>query len=282
MSKSTTLDYKGTPIEAIGDHLSLTDMWRASGSAPAQQPANWRSLPKTREFVDRLAERLIPGKSGDAIFKVVRGGKNPHTTAHWQAAMAYAQYLSPDFHMWCNTVVREFMEGRLVPVDAATASSVLTTLDQDQQRILKPVIDFMEEAFSRVFAEQRDIRQLVNGVKEQIEELRVRVPQRRREIKPDTRQRHIAVLIQLGGRCPCCSVTPVVSDAGAVIDGAEFDHYYANQFASDDHTWLICKSCHDALTTQRMSRAEATPHFMSFQIRRKNLSGVSGSDQDSG
>jgi hypothetical protein len=31
--------------------------------------------------------------------------------------LAYAKYLSPEFHMWCNTVVRDRMEGRLVATE---------------------------------------------------------------------------------------------------------------------------------------------------------------------
>lgn len=37
-------------------------------------------------------------------------GKGGATFAHWQIGLAYAKYLSPEFHMWCNEVVRERME----------------------------------------------------------------------------------------------------------------------------------------------------------------------------
>ena len=44
---------------------------------------------------------------------IIRGtrGRSGATFAHWQIALAYAKYLSPEFHMWCNEVVREKMEG---------------------------------------------------------------------------------------------------------------------------------------------------------------------------
>ena len=51
----------------------------------------------------------------DHLFRVTRG-RNGATWAHWQIALAYAKYLSPDFHMWCNEVVRERMEGKSVSV----------------------------------------------------------------------------------------------------------------------------------------------------------------------
>lgn len=39
-------------------------------------------------------------------------GKGGGTYAHWQLGLAYAKYLSPEFHICCNTVVRERMEGK--------------------------------------------------------------------------------------------------------------------------------------------------------------------------
>lgn len=36
-----------------------------------------------------------------------RAGRGGGTWAHWHIAMAYAKFLSNEFHMWANTVVRE-------------------------------------------------------------------------------------------------------------------------------------------------------------------------------
>ena len=268
MKAPTNLDYNGSSIRVIEDRLSLTDMWKAAGSPANKEPYEWQRLPYGTEFINDLA--VTTGKSRNKLI-MVKAGRGGGTWAHWQIGLAYAKDLSTEFHFWCNTVVRSFMEGELVPADAVKASNILMTLDPDQQRILGPVIHFMAESFAKIFEQQHDIRELVSGVQAEIEDLRSRVPQRRREIKPETRQRHIAILIQLGCRCPCCGSKIVVSASGDVLDGAEFDHYYANQLASDDHTWLICKPCHDALTQERMTRSEATPHFMSFQLRRAAL-----------
>jgi len=110
------LIYNGTEIRAVAERLNLTDMWKAAGSDPQQKPAKWRDLPSTKEFVDHVG--LIVGKSDTELFHVAMGGKSPRTEAHWQIGLAYAKYLSPEFHMWCNTVVRERMEGRPAHTDA--------------------------------------------------------------------------------------------------------------------------------------------------------------------
>lgn len=106
---SGQLVYGGVSIRDKGEMISLTDMWKAAGADPQKAPAKWRTLPGTKAFVDHV--ELTIGKSDSELFKVSNGGRSPGTWANWQVAMAYAKYLSPEFHMWCNEVVRAHMEG---------------------------------------------------------------------------------------------------------------------------------------------------------------------------
>lgn len=101
------LTFNDAEIHDRSDMLSLTDMWKAHGSDPARQPSNWLGSADVRRLIEALDLRE-PGNSG---VQAKRGGRGIGgvTFAHWQIAMAYAKYLSPEFHMWCNTVVREQM-----------------------------------------------------------------------------------------------------------------------------------------------------------------------------
>ncbi|MFG1283406.1 KilA-N domain-containing protein [Xanthobacter autotrophicus] len=101
------LVFNGVEIHARNEMLCLTDMWKAQGSDPARQAANWLASAEARNFIEALND-LNPGNSG----VMAKKGKNGGTYAHWQIGLAYAKYLSPEFHMWCNTVVRERMEGK--------------------------------------------------------------------------------------------------------------------------------------------------------------------------
>ena len=106
------LVYNGVLINDRGEKLSLTDMWRATGSDPQKAPAKWRSLPSAKSYIEHVEFTI--GKSDSELIKVVAGGKTPGTWAHWQIGMAYAKYLDHDFHMACNQVVRDRMEGKLI------------------------------------------------------------------------------------------------------------------------------------------------------------------------
>src|SRR6218665_2949264 len=61
-------------------------------------------------------------KPENSWFIEKKKGKGGGTWAHWQVGMAYAKYLDPNFHMWCNTQVRAVMEGK---VAAAIPDDVL-------------------------------------------------------------------------------------------------------------------------------------------------------------
>lgn len=106
----SALAFNGVAIRDRGEMLSLTDMWKAQGADPQKAPAQWQRLPQAVEFIEYV--EVIVGKSHDNLVQTNRRGG---TYAHWQIGLAYAKYLSPEFHMWCNTVVRERMEGRTAP-----------------------------------------------------------------------------------------------------------------------------------------------------------------------
>lgn len=64
-----------------------------------------------------------------------RGGNDPGTWAHWHVALAYAKYLNPQFHVWCNEVVRQRMEGGSASSSApADVVSIIRTVLPDMMR----------------------------------------------------------------------------------------------------------------------------------------------------
>lgn len=102
------LVFNGVEIHDRSEMLCLTDMWAAAGSDDTRRPSDWLALATTKEFVALVDASFNAGNPGIMTKK----GKNGGTYAHWQIGLAYAKYLSPEFHMWCNTVVRERMEGK--------------------------------------------------------------------------------------------------------------------------------------------------------------------------
>ncbi|MFG1462253.1 KilA-N domain-containing protein [Xanthobacter sp. DSM 24535] len=143
------LSFNGVEIHDRNEMLSLTDMWKASGGASSKAPAQWQRLPASVEFIEHL--EVIVGKSHNNLFSSrKRGG----TFAHWQIGLAYAKYLSPEFHVWCNTVVRDHMEGRATGavLTAGTADEISRALGIMKSTIHK--VTEMERAVKRLEAMQ--------------------------------------------------------------------------------------------------------------------------------
>lgn len=106
--RSEALVFNGVEIHDRNEMLCLTDMWKAQGSPANMEPYNWERK-EGASFIEAVA--LSHNLPVEQVMTKKRG-KSGATWGHWQAGIAYAKYLSHDFHMWANSVVRERMEGK--------------------------------------------------------------------------------------------------------------------------------------------------------------------------
>ncbi|MCZ4270880.1 KilA-N domain-containing protein [Maritalea porphyrae] len=140
------LVYNSVEISVRDEKLSLTNMWRAAGSPPNQSPSQWLRTPNAKGFVEAVSFNV--GKSHIELVTSKRGGSHLGTFAHWQIALAYMKYLSHDFHMWGNEVIRERMEGKSIAVhDLPDDIKELLRRDDGMLKMLAKKITAMEQAF---------------------------------------------------------------------------------------------------------------------------------------
>lgn len=157
MKELTLFDGKGMKVNDDG-MVSLTDIWNANGGESRNRPKAWLETQQAQDFVAEVVKGQNPAlflkvagvvKSEDIrLFLKVAKGRNGGTYAHWQIALAYAQFLSPELHVAVNTVFKGFVEA-----DASIATSVLerTTDQQAVESIALKAIDKTDspEALSR-------------------------------------------------------------------------------------------------------------------------------------
>ena len=110
----------------------------------------------------------------------------------------------------------------------------------------------------------------VDSIAEDVGSIKLRLFSARRKISEATKCEHIDANKLLGGRCQCCGKNDVIVD-GKKSPFAEFDHYYQASFPDVEHTWLICKPCHNGLTSGRIPRDQAEAHFRAYQDKRRQL-----------
>lgn len=137
---SIRLYFKAQAIREDGEFLCLTDMWRAAEATESKRPAEWLRHEATQDFASYVADSK--GVGAAHILRREHGnprtGEGGATWAHWQLAMAYAKYLSPEFHAWCNEVVRAVMQGRApghVDIQALLRETIPVLLEAVDQRI---------------------------------------------------------------------------------------------------------------------------------------------------
>lgn len=124
----------GTPIRTNDDGLvSLTDIYAAAereGIADGKQsPYEWSRRDGTN-FIAFVADTLNTAQR--RIYQSKRG-KGGGTFAHWQIALAYAKYLSPQLHMQVNEVYARFKAGDVTLAEEIADRASL----EDQERHAK-------------------------------------------------------------------------------------------------------------------------------------------------
>lgn len=100
--------YNGHVISVNDEMLCLTDMFKAAESPKNKAPHQWARY-EGATFIKSVVDSANKGSA--PIWKVGRG-RGGGTWGHWQIGFAYAKYLSPEFHMWCNEVIRAHITGQ--------------------------------------------------------------------------------------------------------------------------------------------------------------------------
>jgi KilA-N domain len=107
MTSYEVAKYKGHEIDFSHDMVNLTQMWRACGKVHHKKPNYWLKTDSTKELIEALQDVLKVRISG--FLQTKRGAKGG-TFAHWQLAIAYAQFLSSRFQLFCGALVRNRFE----------------------------------------------------------------------------------------------------------------------------------------------------------------------------
>jgi len=108
-----------------GGMISLTDLWKAAGKPKNQQPAQWLRLPGTERLTEALKKQIV-GLSLNLIKSRGRLG----TFAHWQLALAYAKYLSPELHLHVNEIYMRYRSG-----DVTLAEEILDKAAEENMEL---------------------------------------------------------------------------------------------------------------------------------------------------
>lgn len=107
--KITNFKLRGQEVKVDeNERVNLTDLWKISGSQKKDEPDRWYRLDSSKDFISVVATNLKTPEMGVWISKRGNGGG---TFSHWQIALAYAKWISPEFHMEVNTIFMQYQNG---------------------------------------------------------------------------------------------------------------------------------------------------------------------------
>lgn len=114
----TDLTIGGSRVRRDGEMWCLTDLWRAAGSPSDKRPAEYLRK-EGASFAEFLSASLdVPQGHIKKSRKI--GGGGGETWTHWQLALAFAKWMSHEFHARVNEVYRAFTAGQLGPTARAS------------------------------------------------------------------------------------------------------------------------------------------------------------------
>ena len=263
---ANTLTYEGTDIRQRGLMLNLTDMWRAAGSSATRRPMDWLRMDDTKRFRTYARWRWSDAEHSEPDFKwcltplkrvepdglvATTRGQRGETWAHWQLALSYARYLSPSFHAWGNTVIRNAMERFGGPPKGRDG-----------------VVRYIERQFDRLHCKLEFLNRNAADQMFLLASAQELMLDKRRSFSERSRAIMCAAISAepYEGLCPCCNAAQVLTADSQAVDGAEYDHFFHRGLNRPEHGWLICKGCHVELTLGGyLVRFSRTADFRRFQ-----------------
>jgi len=155
--------FNGQIIRASDELICLTDLWRAAGSEHLKKPIWWFRQIETIEFIFEVIQKEKGGQrppfsqrpekdskynerrewfakgvqyaTDNGIVKITKG-RDGATFAHWQIALAYAKYLSPELHMHVNEIYMRYRSGDVTLADEIADKAT----PEEQEWLAKRVI----------------------------------------------------------------------------------------------------------------------------------------------
>jgi len=104
--------YNGHEVKYDDERLiDVTAMWRAVGSPKDKSFYEW----KRREGVSFIRDLVKSLNTAQSRVLRTTQGRTGGSWAHWQIALAYAKYLSNEFHRFVNEAFREWVEEKADP-----------------------------------------------------------------------------------------------------------------------------------------------------------------------
>lgn len=148
--------YNNNPISfLVGEHKMINATQMSKGFGSGKRPKNFLALQSTKEIITALSEgRNLP--SSDLV--TVRHGDGGGTWMHEELAIIFAQWLSPQFYIWCNTQLKELL---------TNGQALLTKQHQAELDEVKCLLKFQTDRGTKNYTLYKEMEQRLEAMRNQ-------------------------------------------------------------------------------------------------------------------
>ena len=136
--------YQGSEVTfSNGDNVMVnaTQMAKAFG----KQPIHWLRTEQSKRMIEAIAE-LQKCSTADLV-RVIQGGNNLEEQGTWMhedVALVFAQWLSPEFYLWCNERIKELIKNGVSDI-RETPADRMKELEIEEMKARKGIADSFRE-----------------------------------------------------------------------------------------------------------------------------------------
>ena len=146
MNELLKYTYQGSEVTfSNGDNVMVnaTQMAKAFG----KRPNDWLKTEQAQRMIEAIAKTNIFGLADNQLVVTIKGGNNPEERGTWMhedVALVFAQWLSPEFYLWCNNRIKELIKNGVSDIRQATADR-MRELDIEEMKARKGIADSLRE-----------------------------------------------------------------------------------------------------------------------------------------
>jgi phage antirepressor YoqD-like protein len=137
---NSIFSYNGTPMTFRNDngviYVNATEMAKHFEA----RPGDWLRTDQSKRMIDAMA--ATQKCEATDLVRVVNGGADFGTWMQEDIALVFAQWLSPDFYIWCNKKIKELIQNGYAKLDNISRkdlAKMLLEAEEEKERLIEDV-----------------------------------------------------------------------------------------------------------------------------------------------
>jgi hypothetical protein len=155
-----TFDMSLFEIDPDKQMVNLTKIAKAVGKDVAQ----WRRLEKTKQFLDAYQRKNSDMQNPHITIHKGNTGDEQGTWVHRKIAIKFAEWISPDFEVWCNEALDELFQKGTVSIQKPKSGAEMLVMYANQLLEHETRMNTIEQNLDTIMADRKNATLFLESV----------------------------------------------------------------------------------------------------------------------